>query len=398
MKHSFVPFGKQKEIKSRKKTILYTVLALAAVGAVCWAVGFGSNSVSPDQIPLFETGSSNSQVFVANYLSLMMGNSKTSEFNNIVDSWAKFLEHDKSALSRADYQTAHAILVSMRNYQDMKVRRNLNDPKAVEYFKDMAAATTFNAENMLNTDAEKASGKQLAFWADSQAMLNKFATPQWVDKDLNVIAEHGEIAASTNTDKFFYGAAGPETIKDVNGNMLMTQHAAAVGLLRNSGPSFTGPVAGRQLEESTIHNAATRYTHLFESGRLGNMLTEEDNQFARLTEEKLAAWENKTTVHTGNHLAVKSTEPIHKSVVLTEDEKKIARKINSLETRYFKLRKTNIIEELNFNDDLAMNAHNCAMKKGLGCSLQVWYDNLLAKSFLNSLKKRVGEEKATYTK
>jgi len=286
------------------------VLALAVVGAACWAIGFGSDSVNPAQIPQFETGlNADSHVFVANYLSLMMGNSKTSQFNNIVETWAKFLENDKASMSQSDFLTAQGILVSMREYQDMKVKRNLKDPKAIEFFKNMAKSTTFSAEKMLNTESPKASGKQLAFWIDAQKLLTRFATPHWVNKNLEEIEHHGDITIDSNKSDFRANAFGPQTVKDTEGNQLMTMHAAAVGLLKNSFESFQGPSVGRALEETpnTHFNASRRYLHLFEAARLGNMLTEEDNQFAHLTEEKLADWESSTEHKVSTHSLLKNS-------------------------------------------------------------------------------------------
>lgn len=252
MHHKFTPVTQKakKPGYSTKRKILHTVLIAAVAGAVCWTIGFGSSThMKASEVPHFSayphmnpaTSEAERTVFVAHYLSRMLGASDVSEFNNIPDTWMRFLRHDEKNMSNADYLIAAEILAMMRSYQEMKVRRKMNDPIAKLFWARITTVFGFKNGASLFSEgptSEKASGSQLKFWKNAERALGSFSSPKWVNKQGKVISSHAAIKDQSQikytNDNYWMNAWGPEPVMDVKGNTLVTKHHMAAQILNDA--------------------------------------------------------------------------------------------------------------------------------------------------------------------
>lgn len=245
-------------------------------------------------------------VFVSHYLNRMIGTvaEDKSEFTNIADTWHRFLEFDSKSMSSSDAETAGEILAMMRAYQEMKTKRSMNDPSASMFWPRIATLMNFQDGSSLYSegkDTPRATGKQLDFWTRAENSINKFRTPQWINQKGEIVASSGVLAKSENQEtEYWRNAWGQDPLKDSEGNQLTTHHMIATQILNDHSllnEAFSNkrilseggiPIDIAPIDESTAY--AFKYLHLFESGRLGNNLTSEDQLFSRVVEKMISDW------------------------------------------------------------------------------------------------------------
>jgi hypothetical protein len=134
---------------AKRRAFLYVLSLIAMTGVICWSLPSNSKvTMKTDNFPQFvptqtsvqEMAYAERTIFVADYLSLLMGTSEVSQFGNVVESWMKAMSLDEESLSEQDLSMATNILEMMRIYEEMKIRRNLNDPVAKLYWAKLSAS------------------------------------------------------------------------------------------------------------------------------------------------------------------------------------------------------------------------------------------------------------------
>jgi hypothetical protein len=177
MKHRFKPFGRAPK-KSHKKKYIIATLLIALAGSIYWSTSKTTSPatgslLTPSKVPQFmnldashpEFAAASKKVFIANILSRMMEPSTVSEFDKVANTWASFLKHDEKNMNRKDVLVAGEILNMMRLYQEMKIRRKMNDPSAKLYWARVGAIFRLGKGSKFEYSSKtKATGVQLDFW------------------------------------------------------------------------------------------------------------------------------------------------------------------------------------------------------------------------------------------
>ena len=301
--------------QSRTRKIVPTLAIACAALITCWAImGKSGHIITSVEVPAFKAAEhlnpivseAERLVFVSHYLNRMIGTvaEDKSEFTNIADTWHRFLEFDSKSMSSSDAETAGEILAMMRAYQEMKTKRSMNDPSASMFWPRISTLMNFQDGSSLYSegkDTPRATGKQLDFWTRAENSINKFRTPQWINQKGEIVASSGVLAKSENQEtEYWRNAWGQDPLKDSEGNQLTTHHMIATQILNDHSllnEAFSNkrilsdggiPIDIAPIDESTAY--AFKYLHLFESGRLGNNLTSEDQLFSRVVEKMISDW------------------------------------------------------------------------------------------------------------
>jgi hypothetical protein len=285
---------------SKKRAVAYTLAILAITGAICWSIpSVGPVTMKTNNFPQFvpsqtsvpEIADAERTIFVANYLSLLMGTSKVSQFGNVVDSWMKAMSLDEESLRPEDLAMATNILEMMRIYEEMKVRRNLNDPVAMAYWARLSALVDLDSTSLFEKgNTQKASDIQLQFWNRSEDLLKTFESPRWISQE--GLSNNGLFFnPNSNIWTDFWGKS---ITTDKDGNMLLTKSIIGTQILKDSAVYLKQEsrrvLKGEELFEEFAPSTALIYLNLFENARIGNQLTSEDQLFSRAVEKMIATW------------------------------------------------------------------------------------------------------------
>ena len=302
-----------KNNSSKKRVFLYALTILAITGVICWSIPSSPATMKSNSFPQFipsqtsapEINDAQRTMFVANYLSLIMGTSKVSQFGNVVESWMKAMSLDEGTLSDQDLAMATNILEMMRIYEEMKVRRNLNDPVANLYWARISALVDLDSTPLFEVgNTEKVSGMQKDFWNKSENLLKTFESPRWVSQQ--ELADNGLFFLKESTIWTFL--SGKAIFTDVKGNMELNKQIIGTQILKDSSMYLKKEshrvLQIEELSEEFAPSTALIYLNLFENARIGNQLTSEDQLFSRAVEKMIATWieNNHTSTKTTNHL------------------------------------------------------------------------------------------------
>ena len=288
-----------KHYSSKKRVFLYGLAILAITGVICWSIPSSSVTMKTNSFPQFvpsqtstpEINDAQRTMFVANYLSIIMGTSKVSQFENVVESWMRAMSIDEGKLSEQDLIMATNILEMMRIYEEMKVRRNLNDPVANLYWARISALVDLDSTPLFeegNTD--KVSGMQKNFWNKSETLLKTFESPRLISQQ--ELADNGLFFQKESTIWTFLSGKAIST--DVKGSMELNKQIIGTQILKDSS-FYLKQESRRVLEEEELHeefapSTALIYLNLFENARIATQLTSEDQLFSRTVEKMIATW------------------------------------------------------------------------------------------------------------
>lgn len=208
-----------------------------------------------------------------------------SQFSKVVQAWENHMAQNPE-ISKADFTQASAIASVMNAYLEAKDLRAQNDSAADAFFKELASADlkVISAIYSEAKDAETATGDQLAFWAKSEALINKFRSPKWVDTNGEIVATSGILSARNSG-------------YDTKGNKLTNHHMIASAILQDEAVLFSAFSAKRVLANNDdvgipveVPPQASVYLHLFENARLANNMSEEDQLMSRKVEKMVLDW------------------------------------------------------------------------------------------------------------
>jgi hypothetical protein len=273
----------RKQIRLRKYVPAVSIALAVLIAA--FAIFGSSGHYTASQIPAYTPTKGGDQavneaeklMFVSHYLNRLVGtfSAEQSEFDNVIATWKTSLESDSATMSAVDREAATEILAIMDSYKEMKDKRANGEDFATQFWPRLAVLANIQDGSNLYSEgnAKRASGRQLDFWTKAESLLNKFRTAQWVNTQ-------GEIVATYS-----------------NGDQLTNQHMVAAQIINDKSllaEAFGSKriladhmATGIHIEIPTI---SVKYFHLFQSARLGNKMSSEDQLFSRAVEGLMANW------------------------------------------------------------------------------------------------------------
>lgn len=120
----------------------------------------------------------------------------------------------------------------MRVYEEMKIKRALNDPVAMLYWARLSALVDLRDESYIfnSGNSEKVHGVQLNFWTKSEELLNSFNTPRLTSDE--ELSKYGLMFnPSSNIWADFWGKS---ISRDRDGKMLLDKKIVGTIILKES--------------------------------------------------------------------------------------------------------------------------------------------------------------------